>query len=185
MRRKCKTLCSIEGCDEPATTHSLCNKHYIRFRKYGDPNKSMWEVPLADRFWPKVALTADDSKCWEWTHSLNHYGYGQIHYKGSPRLAHRIAWFLVYGVHPQLCLLHSCDNPRCVNPKHLREGDKRDNAVDSLERGQHASTRQTHCKYGHSLIDPTNLIKLNNKPRWRVCRTCANRRQRKGYAPSV
>lgn len=31
--------------------------------------------------------------------------------------------------------LHSCDNPPCVNPHHLRWGTNRENALDRAERG--------------------------------------------------
>lgn len=35
---------------------------------------------------------------------------------------------------PQAMALHSCGNPRCVNPEHLRWGTQRDNIRDALAR---------------------------------------------------
>jgi len=32
--------CTIEGCDKPAKNKGLCNKHYYRIARYGDPHKS-------------------------------------------------------------------------------------------------------------------------------------------------
>jgi hypothetical protein len=32
-------ICSIEGCNHEYKGHGYCNKHYIRFKKYGDPNR--------------------------------------------------------------------------------------------------------------------------------------------------
>jgi hypothetical protein len=29
--------CSVPGCEAPHKTRSYCNRHYKRFRKYGDP----------------------------------------------------------------------------------------------------------------------------------------------------
>lgn len=37
---------------------------------------------------------------------------------------------------PDLYALHSCDNPPCINPHHLRWGTKRDNAEDAMARGR-------------------------------------------------
>lgn len=34
-----------------------------------------------------------------------------------------------------MLVLHSCDNPRCVNPVHLRVGTVSDNASDREQRG--------------------------------------------------
>lgn len=31
------TLCSVEGCTNPLISCGLCNKHYLRWKKYGDP----------------------------------------------------------------------------------------------------------------------------------------------------
>lgn len=34
-------MCSVQGCDERATTKTFCNKHYQRWYKYGDPSKQV------------------------------------------------------------------------------------------------------------------------------------------------
>lgn len=94
---------------------------------------------LEQRFWAKVALTANPNRCWLWSAGLDGHGYGQIKVKGKHRRAHRLAWFFVKGEYPTLFLLHSCpggDNPLCVNPNHLREGTAKDNSEDAVKRGQ-------------------------------------------------
>jgi hypothetical protein len=129
--------------------------------------------PLPLRFWEKVNISPNPQKCWEWKAGINTYGYGQFCYQSRPHVATRIAWLIAHGAMPDGLVLHSCDNPLCVNPAHLRIGNHKDNAEDALERGQHAATKQETCKRGHSLNDPANLFRLRSKPRWRICKACS------------
>lgn len=74
--------------------------------------------------------------CWNWQGRLNKSGYGITGVRGSSMLAHRTYWQLVVGkISDGMCLLHSCDNKRCVNPKHLREGTHSENMKEAKERG--------------------------------------------------
>lgn len=88
-------------------------------------------------FWNKVnkdgsvpAHMPHLGKCWEWTAAKHKQGYG-IFGRSNERLAHRISWILINGKIPNnLFVLHSCDNPSCVNPDHLFLGTDLDNAQD-------------------------------------------------------
>lgn len=86
------------------------------------------------RFWSKVAITANPDKCWNWQErAVGRGGYGKIGWgigARTTKLAHHVAWFLTHDKWPDDCLLHFCDNVKCVNPKHLREGSRIDNAKD-------------------------------------------------------
>ena len=93
-----------------------------------------------ERFWAKVDKT---ESCWLWRASLSQDGYGQFKLHGTMRRSHRVAWELVYGVVPNgLFVLHSCDNPPCVNPGHLFLGTNTDNMRDCAAKGRHKS--RTH-----------------------------------------
>jgi hypothetical protein len=52
----------------------------------------------------------------------------------------RIAWMLAHdaAVPDGMYVLHSCDNPPCVNPAHLRLGTQQDNANDRVQRNRSA-----------------------------------------------
>jgi len=92
-------------------------------------------VPLSDRFWPKVNKT---ESCWIWTASATTSGYGLIGLaSGKMKLATHVSWFLRHGHWPKF-IRHSCDNPPCVNPDHLFEGNHKLNAQDreSKQRGR-------------------------------------------------
>lgn len=56
---------------------------------------------------------------------------------GKKFRAHRAAWILYRGAIPNgMLVLHRCDNPPCVNPKHLYLGTPKQNMVDKMRRGR-------------------------------------------------
>lgn len=87
--------------------------------------------PLTERFWSRV-LRAGDDECWIWTGTSSaRGGYGLMPVNGRSTRVPRIAWELHNGVIPSgMCVLHRCDNPKCVNPGHLFLGTHHDNALD-------------------------------------------------------
>lgn len=97
----------------------------------------------ASRFWPKVDKSGGPEACWPWTASRNleRGGYGQF---GCER-AHRVALELSgvdvpTGAH----VLHSCDNPPCCNPTHLRIGSNTENIADMRSRARDIKGSQSH-----------------------------------------
>lgn len=91
-------------------------------------------------FWKKVIRKGPDD-CWEWSGYKAPSGYGRIKVgRGrAPAVAHRFS-FVIHGGHIPRghFVLHSCDNPGCVNPAHLRAGTAKDNTKDMLTRGREA-----------------------------------------------
>lgn len=133
------------------------------------------------RFWVKVLPV--DSGCWEWQGARNNYGYGCFSTKLNPcGLAHRFAYETFVGSAQGMCVLHKCDNPRCVRPDHLRLGTTKENSDDMMARGRNRNqnTNKTHCKYGHALT-ADNIYASGGK---RNCRTCGIEwhRQKRGAA---
>lgn len=77
------------------------------------------------------------SGCWQWKGSSNKDGYGTTRYMGKSIMAHRLSFLLHGGEIPDgMCVLHSCDNPPCVNPDHLFLGTHQDNMDDMARKGR-------------------------------------------------
>ena len=94
--------------------------------------------PLSERFWPKVDVCGEDD-CWEWTACKDKAGYGYMTVNAKPRLATHVLFYLRKGHWPakgRTCN-HHCDNPPCLNPKHLYLGTQASNARDMVQRGRH------------------------------------------------
>ncbi len=93
-------------------------------------------IPQAypERFWKRVNRT---DGCWVWTASTVTGGYGKF-WDGKRHVrAHRYAWEMVNGPVPNgLEVLHTCDNPPCVNPAHLFLGTQADNMRDMVRKGR-------------------------------------------------
>ena len=88
-----------------------------------------------DRFWDKVNAGRPDD-CWEWTGGRHPAGYGVFWHSGKNIRANRMALILTVGAPPSrdAMALHSCDNPPCCNPAHLRWGSAMDNHDDRVMR---------------------------------------------------
>lgn len=92
------------------------------------------------RFWKGVERKGEE-ECWEWKRCKFSNGYGRIKIKGHIS-THRLALFLTTGIWGEMAL-HSCDNPSCCNPNHLRWGTHKENMRDMTGRGRHHLTKLT------------------------------------------
>lgn len=91
-------------------------------------------TPVAERFWAKVTVVPND--CWLWTGATRE-GYGRIMLEDQTLVdAHRLSFFMAYGVWPPEDTRHRCDTPACVNPTHLIPGTRQQNMDDMVERGR-------------------------------------------------
>lgn len=159
--------------------------------------RNYWASTVATRFWDRVDKTAGLDGCWLFTRRAGGYGDIRIHYRRVG--AHRFAYEQAKGPVPEgLFVLHSCDNPRCVNPLHLRAGTAKDNAKDAIVRGRWDPVTKsgvrvgqkklsTTCAYGHPWTPENTYTGFNHQRQapLRVCRICSMKRARARYLATL
>ncbi len=106
--------------------------------------------------------------CWEWTACVRPgtHAYGKFAFNhekfGRIQLAHRFSYMLANGKLPPL-VMHTCDNPRCVNPKHLKEGTILKNVRDCVNKGRHRNNPTTGDANNLTRVSDAEVIKIFNR----------------------
>ena len=97
----------------------------------------LWRRAVA-RFATRYVVA--ESGCWVWAGSKSADGYGKFSVGTKDWRAHRFSWTSRRGPIPDgQLVLHSCDNPPCVNPDHLFLGSQLDNRADCSAKGRAAT----------------------------------------------
>lgn len=124
-----------------ANNYIYCRKHCLRLEKTGtlelQPVKRVYKNTLITRFWKYVDRRGTND-CWNWLADCSRSGYGGLWNSETNNniSAHRLSYELHHGkIDEGMLIMHSCDNKKCVNPKHLRQGTVKDNVQEAIERG--------------------------------------------------
>ena len=105
------------------------------------------------------------SGCWLWLRSKNKNGYGSIRVNTRTEFVHRVSYIIfVSDIPPGLCVCHTCDNPSCVNPKHLWLGTRKQNSEDMVRKQRASRISPTNgFKPGHTLTRKKRMRKLTDE----------------------
>lgn len=140
---------------------------------------------IEERFFEKVEMIPFHT-CWEWVGCKNNKGYGGIQFNGEKVAAHIIS-LMIHNIDipTGYCVCHKCDNPGCVNPKHLFIGTQQDNNMDRHLKGRDRGginapkPLQSFCKRGHEFTKENTYIRLGDNAR--VCRLCKRHHSKLEY----
>lgn len=85
-----------------------------------------------DRFTSK---TKPSGECVVWTGARNSEGYGYFKADGKDWRSTRWIFLHDHGYLPPV-VMHTCDNPQCVNLRHLIPGTQAENMLDKMAKGR-------------------------------------------------
>ena len=143
---------------------------------------------MIERFNSKWKLV--ENGCHEWIAGKHDRGYGQFHTseeysKRKTDYAHRVSYHINTGHQPSAreCVCHSCDNPSCVNPKHLFLGTHTDNMRDMQSKGRsNVAYKWTSAlkeqmrdlrEFGYEVKEIASLYSVDRGHCSRICRGLA------------
>lgn len=104
------------------------------------------------------------NKCWEWKAFKDRHGRGKFKV-GHEQYASRVSYRLYVGeLPPKLLVCHTCDNPGCVNPKHLFLGTHKDNVQDMLKKGRANPEKgeDRHC----AKLTEEQVLEIRRRYQW-------------------
>lgn len=132
-------LCSVDDCSNPVLARGLCNRHWIRLRKYGSPTAGGTAKGAGATWIRDVALAYEGDECLIYPFNRMNTGYAQCVVDGDRVLVHRYVCGSVHGPapHPRLDAAHSCGNGHlgCATKKHLRWATRSENMIDAVNHG--------------------------------------------------
>jgi hypothetical protein len=170
-----RVACLLSGVPAPegkkaylSCKNSLCvNPEHVKFGKQRgstlvkikkprntDNNADIW-------FWSNVSWAY--SGCWLWQRFKDINGYGVAQFNGRHWKTHRISYFLQKGDIPDnLCVLHTCDTPACVNPEHLWLGTMKQNTHDMLKKERDGHTAHIGVDNGRAKLTEAQVLEIRS-----------------------
>ena len=108
-------------------------------------------------------LTLDT--CWEWQRGCNTSGYGQTSIGGKTTRVHRLVCEWFHGPAPdnKPCALHSCHNPKCCNPRHLRWGTHKENMEEKVSADRANFTGPRGSRSGHTSLTEEDVLSIRSR----------------------
>lgn len=163
-------ICSFDGCGNKVLAKGLCAGHYNQQNR-GEMLRTL-QVQYhgfseSKRFMMRVDMKSE-RECWNWQGGAMNVGrshkpgngHGQWRNEaGQHELTHRASWRLFIGpITNGAYVLHKCDNPLCVNPKHLFLGTQTDNCKDMWQKKRGRPGKSVGSAHGCSKLTEKQVL---------------------------
>lgn len=115
-------------------------------------------------FWRHVAISPFGEACWPWKGDVDENGRARTRFRGkSSVLVYRVAFQLEFGEIPEgMGVLHTCDWPRCCNPRHLFAGSQLENMRDMYAKGRAGDCRNFGEEHGRCIVTDAQIEQMKN-----------------------
>lgn len=156
--------CSVAGCKNNSDnsvriTNGMCNPHYLRWIRHGDPIAGRRLYGSALKFIQSHVNYSGD-ECLIWGFGTTKSGYGCLSFNKKRYVASRLMCIFAHGepFNKDCDAAHSCGNRLCVNPKHLRWATRKENCSDCVIHG----TSNRGERQGNSVLLESDVIKIKS-----------------------
>lgn len=91
--------------------------------------------------------------------ALDSHGYTIVHINGVRWSGHRYVAEHTLGPVAGHVVMHDCDTPRCVNPRHLRIGTQKQNIQDRVQKGRNGACRGESAPWAKLNAEQVNKVR--------------------------
>lgn len=145
-----KRICSVDGCGKPHDSKGFCKLHARRYRENNSPELVQRvrrrPLPVLPRRVQAVVEAAQPANCVIWPYNKNK-GYAEGKMYGRSIRINRFVCQKYNGEPPSAdhVAAHSCDNPMCIAPWHIRWATHQENMQDRQNRNRQQRGSRHYC----------------------------------------